>query len=258
MLVTLAAIQLLALGQTKVADPPQAPEPPQEATPAQAQPAPQGAAPREAPAAPAEPPASPRPGTKAASAPPTHLSLLSAEPLAGGSASLVWAGWSTIGAMWGQGVTPQDDLGALIDLDWTTTEMRLGGWYRRPLGSSGAFQLAGRLGLAWYADFAGRWVHDVNHGDRGVQLVPALIMSARGGGGIFSVTLDLPITVTVWHDGGVLFQPRASVAYEAALYDPLTLGIRAGFGARAGSGTAPIPATQGVFELVVLAGWRLL
>jgi len=245
MLATLAAIQLLALGQ--LADPTEAP-PGTAQAPAQSPAAPPGTA--------QQPPATP-PGARAKAAP-TLPSLLSAEALGGTSAALGWVGWSTLGAAWGQGVTPSDDLGAFGDFDWTTTEMRLGGWWRRPLGNEGGFKLAGRLGVSWYLDFGTHWAHEGNHGDRGLQVAPALIGSAPGAGGVFTVTGDLPLTWTFWHGGGLLFQPRLSVAYEAALYDQLTIGARTGLGARAGSGGAPISNAQGTFEFVVLVGYRLL
>jgi len=241
MLATLAAIQLLALGQLAG---------PTEAPPGTAQ------APAQPPAGTAQQPPGTPPGARAKAAP-SLPSLLSAEPLSGTSAALGWAGWSTLGAAWGQGITPRDDLGAFGDFDWTTTEMRLGGWWRRPLGNAGSFKLAGRLGVSWYLDFGTHWAHDGNHGDRGLQISPALLVSAPGGGGVFTVGGELPLTWTVWHGGGILFQPRLTGAYETALYDPVTIGVRASLGARAGSGGAPIQDAQGQFEFLVLAGYRL-
>ncbi|HUL59179.1 MAG TPA: hypothetical protein VLU43_07890 [Anaeromyxobacteraceae bacterium] len=242
MLATLAAFQLLALGQAKLADPAESP-------PSTAE------APAQAPQAPAKEGAAPPPA-RAKAAAPALPSLLSAEPLGGASVGLAWVGWTTLGAAWGQGLSPRDDLGAFGDFDWTTTEMRLGGWYRRPIGKAGDFHLAGRLALSWYLDFGTHWAREGNHGDRGLQIAPALIASTRGAGGVFTITGDLPLTVTFWHSGGLLFQPRLSVAYETALYDELTVGVRAGLGARAGAGGAPIPTAQGTFEFLVLAGYR--
>ncbi len=106
------------------------------------------------------------------------------------------------GVTYGQGITRSDDLGALGSFDWSKTELRLGGFYRRPLGSTGAFDLAGRLGLAWYANFGSDWVYSENHHDRGLELSPALIFSTHAAGGIFSVTGEAPITVTVKHGVG--------------------------------------------------------
>ncbi len=160
--------------------------------------------------------------------------------------------------MYGQGITATDDLGALFDFDWATTEMRLGAWYRRPLGTAGPFAIAGRFGASWYLDFGTHWAREGNHGDRGIQVAPGLIMSIPGAGGVFALSGDFPITVTVWHDGGLLVQPRASVSYETPLYDPITVGIRGGIGYRAGAGTAPMKTGRGEFELVLLAGYRFL
>ena len=260
MLATLAAIQLL-LTQTKLSD--FAPEP--AAAEAQADaPAPDASA-SGAPESPAPPlPSRPsrmsrtsRSATPAAIAqPPAQLSLLSAQPLQGGSAGLAWFGWSSLGAMYGQGVTATDDLGALFDYDWTTTEMRLGGWYRRPLGTAGPWAIAGRLGASWYLDFGTHWAYTGNHSDRGIQLSPGLVLSMPGAGGVFSIAGDLPITVTIYQSGGLLLQPRASVAYETPLYDPISLGILGSLGYRAGSGTAPMKTGRGEFQLLLMVGYR--
>lgn len=261
MLATLAAIQMLLLTQTKVADP--APEPagaveaqsdaaqaPADAAPAQTGDAPQ--APAVAPPLPSRAPAR----VTAPAQPPTQPSLLSAQPLQGGSAGLAWFGWSSLGAMYGQGITATDDLGALFDYDWTTTEMRLGAWYRRPLGTAGPWAIAGRLGASWYLDFGTHWAYTGNHSDRGIQLSPGLVFSMPGAGGVFSVAGDLPITVTIYQSGGLLLQPRASVAYETPLYDPISVGILGSVGYRAGSGTAPMKSGRGEFQLLLMAGYR--
>src|SRR5512132_1830208 len=132
MIATLAALQLLLA---------QPAPPPKEATPAETAPA--EARPEQQPppggdsgAAPANAPL-PERRTRSAAAPPrapSQRSLLSGESLGGGTASLVWAGWSSIGILYGQGITPDDDLAALGSFDWADTELRLGGLYRRPLG----------------------------------------------------------------------------------------------------------------------------
>jgi hypothetical protein len=184
-------------------------------------------------------------------------SLLSAEPLRGGSTSLGWVGWTSLGAAYGQGITQTDDLGAKLDFDWTTTELRLGAFYRRPLGTAGPWRMAGRLGVSWYSDFGATWIRSENHADRGVEVSPGLTFSVRGAGGVFSVLGEAPITVTLMHDGGLLFSPKLSVAYETPLYDPVTIGVRTGIGYRAGSGDAPLSSGKASFEFLVLAGYRL-
>ena len=195
------------------------------------------------------------PGTQPRS---RELSLLSAEPLGGGSATLMWAGWSSLGIAWAQGLTPSDDLGAFADLDWAKTELRLGGFYRRPLGTAGGFDIAGRVGLAWYANFGGGWIHDDNHHDRGVELSPALVLSTRAIGGIISLSGEAPVTVTVKHDAGVLFTPRFAASYETPLYDALTVGVRTALGYRAGAGDAPLGDGMADLQFLVLAGYQIL
>jgi hypothetical protein len=187
-----------------------------------------------------------------------QLSLLSAEPLGGGSATLAWAGWSSLGVSWAQGISDRDDLGASADFDWARTELRLGGFYRRPLGKAGAFDMAGRLGVSWLANFGGQWIFDENHHDRGLEVAPSLVLSARGGNGIFSLSGDVPIAVTWKHDSGFLFIPRLSAAYETPLYDELTVGVRAGVAYRAGSGDAPLGEGGGELQLLVLLGYQVL
>jgi hypothetical protein len=188
---------------------------------------------------------------------PGLLSLLSAEPLAGGSAGLAWAGWSSFGAAWAQGITDRDDLGLATELDWATTEFRLGGFYRRPLGTAGPFDMAGRLGLGWYANFGGTWIEDDNEDDRGVEVTPGLSLSTRGAGGVFSILGEAPITVTVRRDAGLLFSPRLSAAYEAPLYGDYTVGALVGLGYRAGAGDAPLGDGRAELRFLVLGGARL-
>lgn len=252
----LAAALLAALAVAAAQTPPDEPLPPDMVPVEPAQPVPEGAPraselPRgEAPSAPVAAPEEIPPRRQ--------LSLLSAEPLGGGSAALAWAGWSSIGVMYGQGVTRRDDLGAAADFDWARTELRLGGFYRRPLGRVGPFDMAGRLALAWYANFGGDWIEDDNHHDRGFEVGPALVLSARGAGGVFSIAGDLPLTVTVKHDAGLLFVPRLSASYEAELYDELTVGVRAGAAYRAGAGDAPLSEGSGELQLLVLVGYQIL
>jgi hypothetical protein len=264
MLMTLAVLHLLAFAQVEASasEPPPPDELAQVDDPATA--APQDPQPQDTPELP--PPAG-EPGPSRASATPTsvaptpsprQLSLLSAEPLGGASLSMAWAGWSSIGAQWAMGVTSIDDLGLLLDFDWAGTELHLGGWYRRPLGRAGAFDMAGRLALSWYADFGGKFIYDDNHDDRGVALEPALVFSTRGGGGIFSVAGELPLTVTTYDDGGVLFAPRLSLAYETPIYPELNVGVIGGLGYRVGSGDAPMRDGRVDIEFLVVAAYQIL
>ena len=235
--------------------------------PLPSKPQPQRGAPNPA-SQPAPPPAAvpPATGGTAPSQPaspsqktPTQISLLSAEPLAGNAAALAWAGWSSLGIAYGMGVTPRDDIGGAFDFDWAKTELRLGAFYRRPLvGTAGPFDMAGRLGLAWYHDFGGGWIYGANHSAGGLELAPALVLSTRASGGIFSLSGEFPLTITWSGGGGLLFIPRAAASYEAPLYDELTLGVRAALGYRAGAGDAPLSNGRADVQFLVLAGYRAL
>ncbi len=275
MLATLVALHLLVLTQTPAADAPQAPggaaqaplggNPPLPKKPQRNELpplSPQGAPAEFPPAAePAAPPPASAPLRAEAGSPllttPRQVSLLAAEPLYGGSALLAEAGWSTLGVLYGQGITRTDDLGALGSFDWSKSELRLGGFYRRPLGAAGGLDLAGRLALAWYANFGNDWIYSENHHERGLELSPALIFSSRAAGGIFSFTGEAPITVTWKHGSGLLFSPRVSAAYEVPLYGDYTVGARAGIGYRAGSGDAPLSDGRAELTFVVVGGFRI-
>ncbi len=233
---------------------PSKPQPPPGARP---QPSPQGSAPTAVPPATGEAaaPAQPPPSQKAA---PQQLSLLSAEPLGGNAAALAWAGWSSIGVAYGMGITQKDDVGGALDFDWAKTELRLGAFYRRPLGTAGPFDMAGRLGLACYNNFGSGWIYGSNHHDRGIELSPALVFSTRSAGGIFSLSGEFPITITWKQGGGLLFVPRVAASYEAPLYDELTIGVRASLGYRAGAGDAPLSNGRADVQFLVLGGYRAL
>jgi hypothetical protein len=286
MLATLAALQLFVLAQTTPADPGVAP--PAEGKLSDDPGAVDQAPPRDTnpplPRRPGAPPPTgateagqegatqePQPGTEPAPRenlpaprtirvdPPSgaQLSLLSAEPLGGGSALLAQAGWSQLSIMWAQGVTREDDLGASLDLDWAYTELRLGAFYRKPLGPAGPFTMGGRLGVSWYNAFGGSWIYGGNHKDRGFEVAPALSLSSHAGGGILSIIGEAPVTVTLRSGSGLLFSPRLSLAYEAPLYDEYTLGARIGLGYRAGAGDAPLADGRAQLMFLVVGGYRL-
>lgn len=184
-------------------------------------------------------------------------SLQGAESLDGGSLASAWAGYSALGLAYGQGLSRQDDLGAMAEFDWSSTELWLSAFWRRPFGAAGGWALAGRLKAGWYLDFGGRWIHDDNAADRGLLLSPALIASTRAGEGLVSAAAELPLTFTFRRDGGFLFAPKVSVAYETPLYGPLTIGVRAAVGWRGGGGDAPMRGGRVEPELLVLAGYRV-
>jgi hypothetical protein len=254
MLATIAALQLLVLSQVG--------PPPREVTPDEKP----TAADDSAPPARAENPPLPGKEGAAPAAPaaartpsrPRLLSLLSGETLGGGSTASAWAGWKSLGIAYAQGITNLDDLGAFTDLDWTTAEWRLGASYRRALGQAGVFDMAGRLSIAWYQNFAATWIYDENHSDRGVEFVPGLSLSQRLSGGVFSMIGEAPLTITTKYGSGLLFSPRFTLSYEAPLYPEVTLGARGGIGYRAGSGDAPLKEGKAELMFLVTATYQLL
>jgi hypothetical protein len=261
MLATLIALHLVA-AQTAQPAPARGDDNPYEQNPPAEQGKPNPPLPSKPGARPATPEATP-PAPAAAQTAPTparaankQLSLLSAETLGGNGAALAWAGWSLLGIAYAGGLTAHDDLGGELDLDWAKTELRIGAFWRHALGTAGPFDMAGRLGLAWYANFGGGWIYDDNHHDRGIELQPALVFSAPGGGGVFSLAAELPFTITVKYDAGLLFVPKLAASYETALYEELTVGVRAALGYRAGSGSAPLSDGRGDLQFLVLAGYR--
>jgi hypothetical protein len=183
-------------------------------------------------------------------------SLLGGETLRGSSSVLATAGYATVGAAIGQGLTTRDDLGLSGQVDWSTGELVLGGFWHRQLGRAGGWDLASRLAVGWYADGGSTLIHDDNLSDRGLQLSPGLALSTRGLG-LLSVSFDLPLTITTWRGGGTWIAPRLAVSYEAALYDKMALGVLGSLAWRGGTGGAPMRAGQVLPELLVTATWKL-
>lgn len=202
----------------------------------------------------AAPPAAPAPEA----APAKLTSLLAAESLEGGSLASAWAGYGSLGVAYGQGVSPKDDLGGSLEFDWTSTELWLGAFWRRPFTKVSGWDMAFKLRVAWYADFGGTWIHDDNLSDRGLLVGPSLLVSTRSGDGLVSAAFDLPLTFTFWRDGGFILAPKASLGYETSLYGPVTIGVRAAVGWRGGGGDAPMRAGRFEPELLVLAGYNVL
>lgn len=184
-------------------------------------------------------------------------SLQGAESLNGGSLATAWAGYSNFGLAYGQGLSRLDDLGASAEFDWSSTELWLSAFWRRPVGTLGGWDMAIRAKAGWYLDFGGTWIHDDNRADRGLLLAPALILSTRAGEGLVSATAELPLTFTFWRTGGFIVAPKVAVAYETPLYGPLTIGVRAAVGWRGGGGDAPMRTGRVEPELLVLAGYKV-
>jgi hypothetical protein len=183
-------------------------------------------------------------------------SLLGGESLRGSSTLMATAGYATLGIAYGQGLTAGDDLGLSAELTWSTSELVLGGFWRRQLGRAGGWDLASRLSAGWYLDGGSRLIYDGNRSDRGLQLTPGLVVSSRGLG-LLSVSFDLPLTITTWRGGGFWMAPRVAVSYEAALYEQMALGVRGSLAWRGGTGGAPMRAGQVLPELLVTATWKL-
>ena len=193
----------------------------------------------------------------AAGAEPAVPSIWSAKPLEGGSVASAWAGFAGLGVAYAQGVTEVDDLGVLVDLDWATTELRLSSLYRRPLGTLGGWDLAGRITAGWYAGFGSTWVEDGNRSDRGIDVAPAAVLSHPLAGGKLSLSAELPITFTLRRNGGVLLRPQAWVGYEVGLWSDVALGARAMVGWRKGLGDAPLPEPAAQLAFLVTATYRV-
>jgi hypothetical protein len=156
------------------------------------------------------------------------------------------------------GVTAQDDAGAFLDHDWAKSELRLGGLYRRSVATTGGFDVAFRLTLAYYLNLGSTYVYSENHSERGLELGPGVVFSQRAGGGVLAFSADGPLTVTTKYRTGLLFSPRVGLSYEAPLYPQVTLGARIGAGYRAGAGDAPLRTGRGELQFLVLAGYQLL
>jgi hypothetical protein len=200
-------------------------------------------------------PATPPAGQQGASTP--VPSLHGAESLDGGSLATAWAGYSSFALAYGQGLSRLDDLGASAEFDWSSTELWLSAFWRRPFGTAGGWDMAARMKAGWYLDFGGKWIHDDNRADRGLLLSPAIILSTRAGEGLVSASADLPLTFTFWRGGGFIVAPKVSLAYETPLYGPLTIGVHAAVGWRGGGGDAPMRSGRVEPELLVLAGYRV-
>jgi hypothetical protein len=183
-------------------------------------------------------------------------SLLGGESLRGSTVALATAGFATLSVAYGQGLTARDDLAGSAQFNWSTSELVLGGSWRRQLGRVGGWELAGRLAAGWYLDGGSTMIHDDNLPDRGVQLAPGLAVSSRGLG-LLTVSLDVPFTVTTWRGGGTWIAPRLAVTYEAALYDRVALGVCGSLAWRGGTGGAPMRAGQVLPELLVTGTWKL-
>jgi len=170
-------------------------------------------------------------GDRAITEAPRFASLQGGETLGvGGTEAAFSAGYSTLSTAWAQGLTEAVDYGAVLDFDWTTSELLLGGLYRSLLWRSGALSLAVRARGGLYADFGTTWAASSNRSDAGLQVGPGLALSVAAARGVLSVAADLPLTLTFERGGGYAVALRGSVAFETPLWGDLLAGARLGVG----------------------------
>jgi hypothetical protein len=191
---------------------------------------------------------------------PEFASLQGGEPLGTGHSELaLTAGYSALSATYAQAISDAVDAGAVLEMDWVTSEAFVGGLYRSLLWRSGATSVGWRARAGLYGDFGASWAIDGNRSDTGVQLAPGIALSHRMQRGILSLAADVPFTVTMQRGGGVMLAPRAYVAFETPLWGDLLAGARMGAGGLfAGSG-APFAANspRATLDFSALLTYRL-
>jgi hypothetical protein len=196
----------------------------------------------------------------AAPASPPQITLAGAGALgAGGAAWMAEVGYPQLSVTYAQGIGAWDDLGALVNVDWTTGEMVLGFLWRRELAGDAASRAGLRLAVGPWFDFGATWIHPENQPNLGLLAAPGAAWTAHAGPGLASVALDLGFEWAWQRGGGFAFLPRLGVAYEAPVVKDLTIGARAGLWARWSTGSASIPGVDDKLraELVALLTWRV-
>jgi hypothetical protein len=186
-------------------------------------------------------------------------SLLSGSTLGDGGALVVaTAGFPFLSAAYAQGVSPGLDAGAQLEIDWVTSELFAGGLLRRALLREGDVDVAfrGRAGL--YGDLGAQWAYERNRSDAGLQVAPGLVASIALQRGVASLSVDLPLTLTVARGGGVGFAPRVGLAFETPLYGEWSAGVRVGGLWQVASGGAPFAHDpRGSVDAAALLTYRL-
>jgi hypothetical protein len=157
-------------------------------------------------------------------------------------AAFAQAGYPVLGAAWAQGLGPEDDAGALLRLDWTTSEMTVAGLWRHELSRTFSSWLGFRLGAGLWADFGATWVWEGNGSNVGLQVAPGVAWSTLGAGpGLLTFSLDAPVT-WAWQRGmGVALAPELAVAYEVPVAREVSVGGRAVLWWRWAGGSADVP-----------------
>jgi hypothetical protein len=176
----------------------------------------------------------------------------------GGTEAGFAAGFSRLSASWVQGLNEMVDYGAVLDFDWLTSELVLGGTYRSVLWRSGAASLAWRARGGLYADFGSSWAVSSNRSDVGVQFAPGVALSWRTARGVLSLAGDVPLTLT-FERGGYLAGLRGSVAFETPLWGDLLAGARVGLGGLWSGSGAPFAgdSPRALVDLSALLTYRL-
>jgi hypothetical protein len=199
-------------------------------------------------------------GDRAMSEAPGFATLQGGETLGVGNTEAVFAaGYSTLSASWAQGLSDAADYGAVLDFDWTTSELLLGGLYRTLLWRSGAASVALRARGGLYADFGATWAASANRSDAGLQAAPGVALALRSARGVLSIAADLPLTLTFSRGGGYAAGLRGSIAFETPLWGDLLAGARAGVGGTWSGSGAPFArdSPRATLDLAALLTYRL-
>lgn len=208
-----------------------------------------------------DPPASLEPSAEPLAAPALQ-SLLGGRSIGAGAGVLLGtAGYPFAGLAFSYGITDSDDLGAIADFDWATSELLLAGTWRHAILQGEPISIALRARGGLYADLGAKLIYDDNRSDWGADVAPGIAASTDLGAGLLSFGVELPAIWTFGRGTGWILWPRAAVAFEVPLYREITVGARASIGYRGSGGTAPAgssSAGRGMLGLELLLGCRLL
>ena len=200
-------------------------------------------------------------GDRAIAEAPRFASLQGGETLGVGNTEAAFAaGFSSLSVAWAQGLSEAVDYGAVLEVDWLTSELLLGGLYRDLFARSGAVSLALRARGGLYADFGATWGAARNRSDAGLGLVPGVALSLRTARGVLSAAADVPLTLTFERGGGYAVGLRGSVAFETPLWGDLLAGARVGVGELWSGSGAPFAndSPRTTVDLVALLTYKLL
>jgi hypothetical protein len=171
------------------------------------------------------------------------------------------AGYPFAGLAFAYGITDSDDVGAILDFDWATSEAVVAGTWRRAFLQGEPLSLAFRARAGLYADLGAKFLYGDNRSDWGAGVAPGIAASTELGDGLLSFGFDLPAIWAFGRRSGWILWPRAAVAFELPLYGEITVGARASVGYRGSGGTAPSGSSSAgrvLLGLELLLGCRLL